>query len=257
MEIGFVGSLSGCGIRQRALLKDSRRSRCRVRASASSQDVDVEQMMKELERLKAENEKMKGGRSEIPKVPAVLGNPKMGVVGAEGRSLKFESIAEGDKPTIMPFVGKMSDLTAEDIKSAKRITAEDASIDWLRVVPPDGQLEGRFLATPSVYGFESRACSDLLAISCNASELGFTFPGNADPEMYVVISVNEADLEFESGKFYLWNCKTHLRVGHAVSPLEDEMGEPIARALLAYFKDLKDMSKKKPFFAEGADEFVF
>ncbi|KAJ8907910.1 hypothetical protein NDN08_008013 [Rhodosorus marinus] len=257
MEIGFVGSLPGSGIRQRALLKDSRRSPCRVRASASSQDVDVEQMMKELERLKAENEKIKGGRSETPKAPAVLGNPKMGEVGSDGRSLKFESMAEGDKPVIMPFIGKMSDLTAQDIKSAKRITAEDSSIDWLRVAPPDGQLEGRFLATPSVYGFEKRACSDLMAISCKASEVGFTFPDDADPEMYIVISVNEADVEFESGKFCLWDCKTHLRVGHAASPLEEEMGEPIAQAVLAYFKDLKDMSKKKPFFAEGADEFVF
>mmetsp|Transcript_28777 Transcript_28777/g.112209 ORF Transcript_28777/g.112209 Transcript_28777/m.112209 type:complete len:258 (-) Transcript_28777:195-968(-) len=257
MAIGFVGSLPGSGIRQRALLRDTRRSWSRVRASASSQDVDVEQMMKELERLKAENEKMKEGRSEAPKAPAVLGNPKMGEVGSEGRPLKFESIAEGDKPVIMPFIGKMSDLTAEDIKSAKMLTAEDSSIDWLRVVPPDGKLEGRFLAAPSVYGFQTRSCSDLLAISCKASEVGFTFPGDADPEMYMIISVNEADLEFESGKFYLWNCKTHLRVGHAASPLDEEMGEPIAQALLAYFKDLKDMSKKKPFFAEGADEFVF
>lgn len=152
MAIGFVGSLPGSGIRQRALLRDTRRSSSRLRASASSQDVDVEQMMKELERLKAENEKMKEGRSEAPKAPAVLGNPKMGEVGSEGRPLKFESIAEGDKPVIMPFIGKMSDLTAEDIKSAKMLTAEDSSIDWLRVVPPDGKLEGRFLAAPSVYG---------------------------------------------------------------------------------------------------------
>ncbi|CAM9488666.1 unnamed protein product [Choristocarpus tenellus] len=175
-----------------------------------------------------------------------------GMHGTRSRFLPIIQVEDNEiMPRIVQIAGALPDLTVEDLNAVSSSPAAEMGNWQYDFSDPEGPQMGT-VALPGTS--VTLQLSDPVAIVSPNDKLNVSLPNDEIAECLVVI--DRGVLEFEVGKFFLWDTPNGLQIRFFESQQRVIEGfVPLGKVILVYIPFLPSMTKKSTGFQEEDELF--